>query len=168
MWPLVTSNHPFEAFLETLLEHRPAPTCFSFVNSGPLLVISFCFTCFTWGNTRQAGQKRRRDDERQAEGQEQEAGAAGEQQESSDVEVEELEVEGQASASSEPRPPSTFPLRGPPLRAPKISSISIDPPPRWDLWSLEWCLYFTLGRVNRRLQPRGQVMENTAQVQSST
>ena len=102
------------------------------------------------------GRKRERDDERQDERQEQEA---GEQQESSDVEVEELEVEGQASASSEPRPPSTSPPRGPPPRAPKFSPIPIDPPARWDPWSPEWFLYFMLGRVNRRLQRRGQVMD---------
>ena len=32
---------------KTLLKLRPATTCFSFVNSGPLLVISFRFNRFT-------------------------------------------------------------------------------------------------------------------------
>ena len=47
-WSLVIKKQsPFEAFLKTLLEHRPALPCSSFENSGPLMVISFRFTCFT-------------------------------------------------------------------------------------------------------------------------
>ena len=34
-------HSPFEAFVETLLGHRPALPCFSFENSGPLIVIGF-------------------------------------------------------------------------------------------------------------------------------
>ena len=47
-WSLVIMKQsPFEAFLETLLERRPALPCFSFEKSGPLIVISFRFTCLT-------------------------------------------------------------------------------------------------------------------------
>ena len=39
--PGIMKQSPFEAFLETFLEHRPALPCFSYENSGPLIVISF-------------------------------------------------------------------------------------------------------------------------------
>ena len=80
------------------------------------------------------------------------------------VEVEELEVPAgeQASASTGPIPPTTSPPRGPPPRAPKLSPIPVGPPPRWDPWSPEWFLYFMLGRVNRRMQCRGQQMDHNA------
>ena len=42
-----TGHASLRSFEKTLLEHRPAPTCFSFMNSGPLLVTSFRFTRFT-------------------------------------------------------------------------------------------------------------------------
>ena len=50
VWPLVTHScevRSLWSLFATLLEHRPAPICFSFVNSGPFLDTLFRLTCFT-------------------------------------------------------------------------------------------------------------------------
>ena len=49
-WPLVTHScevRSLWSLFATLLEHIPAPICFSFVNSGPFLDTLFRLTCFT-------------------------------------------------------------------------------------------------------------------------